>query len=591
MIFPTESFNSDDDADAQFYRMNPTEEAVPVVNPSQTVRRSGRSAAVNRPNYAEFAFVADLDQEPATYWQAKTSDEWPFWQKAIDEEINSLEKNRTWEIVPKKSNLRMLPCKWVFKLKKDADGTPVRYKARLVAKGFNQKEGVDFKETFAPVAKMTTVRILLSLACKYRWHVCQLDVKTAFLYGDLTEEIYLLPPQGYNVQPDQVLRLKKSLYGLKQSPRCWYLKLHSWLLNFGFSRCAAEHSVYVLTNGSDQVILTVYVDDILLFSSSEILVNRVKKEMKNRFEMTDMGQPQYFLGIEICYDRSAGSLSLTQRGYAKRVLERFEFLDAKPVATPMDLNVKLTKPDEDELELGNPDFPFREILGCLMYLMVGTRPDLASAIGILGRFATCFGTDHEVAIKRVLRYLRGTADASLLYKPTPAEEEKITAYADADFASCGDTRKSNSGYVVLLNGCLVSWCSKKQSVVALSSTEAEYYALAESMKECIWTSSLIRELGLQDARFTVFEDNQSCIQLSNNPVKHGRTKHIDVRHHFIRNLLEDEKAVLTYVPSAENLADMFTKPLAKNDFEAARRRLGIVVVLRGSVEKPLVPSE
>lgn len=524
------------------------------------------------------ASIAQLS-EPTTVKEALVSEEAQMWRKAMDEEYAALQKNETYEISELPKGRRAIGCKWVFKVKLNADGSVDKYKARLVAKGYSQKEGIDYSETFAPVVKYVTIRCLLAISAVMDYEIQQMDVKAAFLNGDLEEEIYMQQPEGYVLMDDQqkVWRLRKALYGLKQAPRSWYNKLDQCLDELGLCRAQADQSVYVKRCNGDVLIIAIYVDDMLLAGNNIEMINDVKKKLSDRFDMKDLGDVHWILGMEVVRDRRQKSISLNQCKYIETVLERYGMESCKTVSTPMDINAKFPTAKEHEnveskVDLGN--IPYQSVVGSLMYAMVATRPDIAYGVGVLSRYIKDPNAQHWIAAKRILRYLQGTKHIGLTYG---SGSNQVVGYCDADYAADIDQRKSTTGYVFLLNGGVVSWSSKLQQTVALSTTEAEYMALAHAAKEAIWLRLLLSEFGIEQEGATIInEDNQGCINLAKNPISHGRTKHIDVRYHFLREKVDENIIQLQYCKTDDMLADSFTKALGRNKYERIRNSLGIV---------------
>ena len=364
----------------------------------------------------------NIDNEPTTYTQAMNSDNHIQWEKAMQDEYDSIQSCGTWSLVKLPNNRKAIGCKWVYKIKRNADGSIDRYKARLVAKGFSQKEGIDYNETFAPVAKFCSIRALLALAARDDMEIHQMDVKTAFLNGDLDVDIYMQQPQGYVVdgKEDYVCKLHKSLYGLKQAGRAWYQKIDNVLLHtLGFTRSQADHCVYVY-NGNDgiKIYIALYVDDLLIMCNNIHKLTALKQHLSTLFDMKDLGEAHYVLGIQIERDRKHKVLHISQREYIKNVLDRFQMSECNPLSTPMDVNVKLSKqqcPTSDEDKHKMQGIPYQSAVGAIMYAMLGTRPDIAYAITTLSQYCNNPGYVHWIALKRVLRYLRGTMDYKLTY--------------------------------------------------------------------------------------------------------------------------------------------------------------------------------
>jgi hypothetical protein len=392
------------------------------------------------------------------------------------EEMKSITDNSTWDLVDLPPGHRPIGLKWVFKVKRDENGDIVRHKARLVAKGYIQRAGIDYDEVFAPVARIESVRLLIALAANQGWEVHHMDVKSAFLNGDLKEEVYVSQPAGFIIDgaEHKVLRLRKALYGLKQAPRAWNAKFDTVMASIGFQRSSSEHGVYTRTRGESRLIVGVYVDDLVItgYGNKDILL--FKDEMKSIFKMSDLGLLSYYLGIEV--SQGPGGINLCQAAYAEKLLERNGLLGCNPTATPMEPRLKMGR------ESSTPEVnatEYRRIIGGLRYL-IHTRPDLAFSVGFLSRFMEKPHEEHLVAVKRILRYVAGTHDHGLCYTRGDGEPAKLIGYSDADLAGDIDQRKSTTGIVFFLGSNPITWQSSKQKVVALSSCEAEYIAAANA---------------------------------------------------------------------------------------------------------------
>lgn len=597
--------------------------------PLQEVRRSTRE---KRPSFKlRSAFSARIQAftEPTSYREAVKHPYSMQWEKAMKEEYQALDRNKTWDLVDEDTILtsgkRVIGCKWVYKLKRNADGSR-RFKARLVVRGFEQEYGIDFTETFAPVAKFVTVRILFALAAKHNWEIEQMDVVTAFLNPELQDEVYMELPEGYSLPDGHTLprtsggklicRLRKCLYGLKQAPRAWYSDIDAYLSSIGFTRSEEDYNLYI----SKQVLLLLFVDDILLFSPKTEAIRSVKVLLQTKYQISDLGPVQQFLGIQVVRDRSIRTIHIHQAPYIESVLKRFQMDNCNGVSTPMDPN--------DQLEAALPDYTaskdnileYQQAVGSIMYAMLGTRPDLAFTVSTLSKYCSNPAPKHAIAVQRVLRYLRKTLNVGITYsgQENPAVTDVtdglistgITGFTDSDWAGDKDTRKSTSGYVFLLYGGAVSWKSTKQNAVAMSSTEAEYIACSDAAKEALWIRRLDSEIkgtpaskiqdryqhetDLQDYLQTlriskptvitttpsghpqvILADNQGAIKLSKNPQHHNRTKHIDVRYHFIRKSCQDRLIELAYIPTTEMVADILTKALPRGKHEKHIKGMGL----------------
>jgi hypothetical protein len=523
-----------------------------------------------------FALIAE---EPESFASAMDCADAEKWKEAAQQEYDAIMNNEVWELVDPPPGAPIVRCKWVFRVKQRSDGSVERYKARLVAKGFDQREGINYDKTFANVAKLTSVRVLFALATVENWEVFQIDITCAFLHGDLKETVYMEQPEGFRVkgQERKVCLLRKSLYGLKQAPREWYQKLDSFLLSLGFQRCYSDHSLYILRADRSILIVAVYVDDMLLITNDVPRVDQLKRDLAQTFAMKDLGPVEYYLGIKVERDREKRLTWLSQGTFVDKVAERFHLQDAKPVSTPMELGTKLSLDMAPKSKV-EKDYmlrvPYASAVGSLMYAAMGTRPELAYTVGQVSRFSSNPGKQHWEATKRAIRYLKGTNGSKLTFSGSMGTQ--IVPYSDADFSSCPDTSKSTTGSVITLAGGAVSWKSKKQSIIAQSTTESEYVAVAEATKEVQWICGLLAELGFPQGVPTLKVDNQSAIALANDPVLHERTKHIKRRYHFIREAVNNGDLKLEHCPTEEMLADVLTKPLGRDRHAKLAQALGVL---------------
>ena len=540
-------------------------------------------------------FIAD---EPAHFRQVAHRTDHQQWEQAMQSEYDSIQRTGTWTLVPLPRDRKAIGCRWVYKLKRKADGSIDRYKARLVAQGFSQKEGVDFNETFAPVAKFCSIRALLALAAHQDLEIHQMDVNTAFLNGDLDEDIYMRQPDGYVVAGKEhlVCKLNKSLYGLKQAGRSWYTKIDKVLLDLGFGHLHSDHCVYQRREADTVIYIALYVDDLLILSNSTERLDQFKHKLSTIFDMKDLGEAHYVLGIQIQRDRQARTLSIGQHEYIKQVLDRFGMLDSKPVATPLATGTQLLKsdcPTTDEQRQAMSSVPYQSAIGAIMYAMLGTRPDIAYAVTVLSQFSHNPGPTHWAAVKRLLRYLRGTMDFKITYAGLPDAQIDIhsfpvlSGYCDADWGSDLNDRRSITGYVFTLAGGAISWQSKKQPTVALSSVEAEYMASTQATKEALWWRTFFKELGSSmTTPSQLFSDSQGSMALAKNPEYHSRTKHIDIQHHFVREHIANHNVQFDFVGTEDMIADVLTKPLPRDAHSKFVHSMGLgsgVSRLSGSV--------
>jgi hypothetical protein len=548
------------------------------VTPPIAVRRERRTiTAPNRYSPSLHYLLLTDGGEPSCYDEAMQVESKGEWKKAMDDEIKSLYTNQTWNLVKLPTEKKAIQNKWVYKLKQEQDGSQ-RYKARLVVKGFQQKAGIDFTEIFSPVVKMTTIRTVLSIVAAEDLHLEQLDVKTAFLHGDLEEDIYMQQPQGYVEAGKEhlVCKLLKSLYDLKQAPRQWYLKFDKFMLKIGYIRCHADHCCYFKRFDNAYVILLLYVDDMLIAGSDIGEIENLKVQMAKEFSMKDLGAAKQILGLKIERDRKNKLLKLCQKEYISKVLKRFNMDCAKPVSTPLAGHFKnLSKqhcPKTEKEQKQMEKIPYASAVGSLMYAMVCTRPDISHAVGVVSRYMSNPGFNHWSAVKWILRYLAGTRDMELCYT---GADIQLRGFVDSDMAGDIDGRKSTTGYVFTLGSAAISWISRLQKIVALSTTEAEYVAAVEACKEMTWLQSLLNELDHKQADCWLCSDSQSAIHLAKNSAFHARTKHIDVRYHFIRTMLEEGSFKMEKVHTNENPADMLTKSVPKEKLEFCIASLGL----------------
>ncbi|KAK8951630.1 hypothetical protein KSP39_PZI004097 [Platanthera zijinensis] len=507
--------------------------------------------------------------EPTTYEEAKDDQSW---KRAMEEELNSIRDNNTWEITTLPNGQKSIGLKWVFKTKRAPEGNIVKHKARLVAKGYVQRHGVDFDEVFAPVARLETVRLLIALAAEEGWDIHHMDVKSAFLNGDLVEEVYVSQPPGFVIvgEEHKVLKLKKALYGLRQAPRAWNFKLDQSLSSLGFERSPIEHAVYKRVVGDSILLVGVYVDDLIITGSSGVEINKFKAQMKELFCMSDLGLLTYYLGIEV--SQTPQVITLCQSSYTLKILEKFGMGDCNSSQVPMETRLKLSK--TGDYPLVDPT-EYRSAIGCLRYL-VNTRPDIAYAVGIASRFMEKPNTQHFAVVKQILRYLKGTIGFGLSYERNLRGGTKLVGYCDSDHGGSIDDRKSTTGVAYFLGPNIISWMSQKQRVVALSSCEAEYISASIAAQQGVWLLNLLDDIRKRiRCKATLFVDNKSAIALTKNPVYHDRSKHIDTRYHYIRDCVERGMIEVEYVHTNDQLADIFTKALARIKFVEMRGRLRV----------------
>lgn len=548
-----------------------------------------------------FALVAGTNLTegliPQTVNDARKCTDWSHWYEAINYEIRALEKHGTWVIEPLPDGVNLIGSRWVFDIKRNAEGVIVRYRARLVAQGFSQVDGMDFwlTDLYAPVAKNASVRTVLAMAARKDWEIEQVDIKSAYLYGefDKGEVLYMkLPPlpEGIDlVLPSGIVkddlkrkgarfacRLKRPLYGLRQSGRRFYQKMLGVLQQtLRVQVCQVDQAVFFRLEGENTLIIVAHVDDLTLVTSNSVLMQEIKQALRSEFEIVELGPIHWLLGIKIRRDRPNRTISLSQSTYINTIVEKFFGSDLKPLALPMDPSIHFSKaqcpqtPQEVEIMKGKP---YREAVGSLMYAATGTRPDIMYAVAILSKFLDNPGITHWNAVKRVFQYLQGTKDFELTYG---VQTFDLLGYSDAD-GSIHEDRRAVSGYVFLIDGGAVSWSSKQQEIVALSTTEAEYVGYTHAAKEALWLQTFIGQIFGEFERPTDLNgDSQSAIALSRDQQYHARTKHIDIRFHFIRWVISEGKIKLVYCPTESMIADTLTKALPSPKVKHFASALGL----------------
>lgn len=439
------------------------------------------------------------------------------------------------------TDAEVLNTKWVFASKPLEEKIEDRYKARLVVRGFAQKESFNYDEIYSPVAKMTTIRTILSVGNQKKYYFEQMDVKNAFLNGRLEEDIYIYPPEGVDCKEGNILKLNKALYGLRQASKCWNEEINGFLFEMEFRRSESDYCLYTKKVGNDYIYLLLYVDDICLAGADLEYLKTCKKELMEKFQMTDKGSLKNFLGLEIYYNKDEGILTISQKRYVEGIFRRFNFDNCNSVATPIDpkLRIEINKEDKESK-------PVQELVGCLMYLMLGSRPDLSFAVNYFSRFQDRNSDEVWIHLKKVLRYLKGTADMNLKYTRNE-QESALCVYVDSDWATDTSDRKSVSGYLIKIFGNIVAWVTRKQNCVALSSTEAELVAMCSAVQDSLWFKRLLDDINIKVNNFIVYEDNQGCIALVKNPENNKRVKHIDIKYNFVNEHLKNGTLTIEYI--------------------------------------------
>ena len=513
---------------------------------------------------ADFAFISKI--VPKNISEALDDE---YWVQSMQEELNQFERNQVWELVPKPREAMVIGTKWVFRNKENEEGEVVTNKSRLVAQGYLQEEGIDFEESFAPVARLEAIRILCAYACYKDFKLFQMDVKSAFLNGYIKEEVYVKQPPGFedHRHPHHVFKLKKALYGLRQAPRAWYERLSHFLLGNKFSRGKVDNTLFIKHKNNDLLLVQIYVDDIIFGATNSSLCNEFSKMMQQEFEMSMMGELSHFLGLQI--KQTVDGIFINQSKYIGDMLKKFGMENAKAASTPMSTTTKLTK---DELGKGVEEKLYRGMIGSLLYL-TASRPDIMFSVCLCARFQACPKESHLSAVKRIFRYLINTKNVGLWYPRDNCFD--LVGFSDADHAGNQLDRKSTSGTCQFLGNSLVSWFSKKQNCVALSTAESEYVAAGSCVAQILWIKQQLMDFEIMFSKIPIKCDNTSAISISKNPIQHSRTKHIDIKHHFIRDHVVKGDIELEFVPTTDQLADIFTKPLDEKTFVSIRRRIGM----------------
>ncbi|CAM8973005.1 unnamed protein product [Rhodiola kirilowii] len=489
----------------------------------------------------------------------------------MNKEMDALAANNTWKICDLPQHKHAIGCKWVYKIKHKSDGTIERYKARLVAKGFTQEEGLDYTETFDPVTKMTSVRILLALAASKSWPIFQMDVNNAFLHGTLGEAVYMQLPSGYNKDvktKGKVCRLLKSLYGLKQASRQWFSRFTDALLTYGFQQSLNDYSLFTFTKDGNFLALLVYVYDIILTGPSVPQMEAVKAYINSCFSIKDLGPLKYFLGIEVA--RSPAGIFINQRKYAMELLDDTGLLGCKPSKIPMDSKHTLGLSTS---ELMHDPTEYRRLVGRLIYLNV-TMPDLSYPVHVLSQFMCNPRQDHYQVALKVLRYVKGAPGQGLFFSATALLS--LEAYCYVDWASCPVTRRSVSGFCVCLGSAIVSWKTKKQHTISRSSAESEYRSMAHVTCELIWISSLLKDLHVNHTTpIPLFCDSKAAVHIAKNPVFHERTKHIELDCHLVRQYVNSKFITPQFLSGADQPADILTKAVTAEVLYRLIGKLGV----------------
>jgi transposase InsO family protein len=517
--------------------------------------------------------------EPETYNEAVNCEESAEWTEAMKSEVKSLNENETWTLENLPTGFKAIPCKWVYKVKYNPDDSVNRFKARLVIKGYSQRKGIDYDETFSPVARRSSIRTLISVAANENMTLYQFDVSTAFLYGELNEEIYMQQPDGFNDGSERVCRLRKSLYGLKQAPRCWNRRFGNFLRSREFEQSEADPCVFVRHRGKQKVIIALYVDDGLVAATSKEEAEVLIDELTSEFKVTAK-EASYFLGLEI--NQSSDGIKISQGSYTRKLLQRFRMDGCRSTSTPIIAGtaesgkaaLRDEHPDKNADNVDEKQFSYRSAVGGLLYLSTGCRPDIAYAVSVASRSLENPTSDDFIKVKRIFRYLQGTTDHGIVYQPD-YKMGFIECYSDADHGGDHSSGRSTTGVICLYSGGAISWLSQKQASVAISTTESEIVAASEAAREVVWIKRLLSSMTSMKGLPRLQVDNEAAVKLAHNPELHRRTKHIQIRHFFVREMVTDGEIQVTKVSSELQLADMLTKPLHKPRLESLNKQIGL----------------
>ncbi|GJT75471.1 putative RNA-directed DNA polymerase [Tanacetum coccineum] len=557
----------------------PQEEDIPIRR-SERTRRAPNRLCLNVE--AEEHSLGDLN-EPTSYKAAMLDAESNKWIDAMNAEIQSMMDNNVWVLVDLPPGCKTVGSKWIFKKKTDMDGIVHVYKARLVAKGYTQLYGVDYEETFSPVANIRAIRILISIAAYYDYEIWQMDVKTTFLNGYLDEDIYMVQPKGFvdPNHPRKVCKLKRSIYGLKQASRSWNKRFDEEIKRFGLAQNLDEPCVYQKASGSNVIFLILYVDDIIIMGNHIPSLQSVKDYLGKCFAMKDLGEAAFILGIKIYRDRSKRLIGLSQNAYMDKILKRYKMDNSKRGHIPMQERLDLNKSQgaQTPKEVNRmKNVPYASAVGSIMYAVRCTRPDVAFAQNLTSRFQQNPGELHWTAVKNILKYLRNTKDMFLVYGGNPSTELRVECYCDAGFETDRDDTKSQTGYVFVLNGGAVDWKSSKQSTTAMSATESEYIAASEAAMEAVWIRKFISGLGIVptiNEPLNMYCDNSAAVHYANEPGVQKGARHYQRRYHYVRECVELGEIRILKVHTDNNLADPFTKALSNRKLTQHARGMGL----------------
>jgi len=531
---------------------------------------------VRRNSYTE---GYDMSIPPATHWEAERRTDAAEWRRVTEKELSDLKRMEVYEDVEAEElpeGKKPIGCRWVYEFKQSESGGPPIYKARLVAQGFSQVPFVDYGATFAPVAKSVTVRFVTVYSALQGWHLQCVDATRAFLHGGLSNEIFMRRPPPL---PPGLWRLLKSIYGLKQASRVWYLLLRKVLESLGFTRSEFDHALFIFKRTWQSTLvhclLAMHVDDGLAGCNSDDFLTFIKLEIGKRFGIKDLGPVKSFVGIQFERDYLKREIWIHQEMYIDSLLAEHDLTSCNSVVTPLDPSHPLGREDNAYPAIDNLTNAYQHLIGSLLFLQLCSRPDISFAVSLLSQFCSAPLPRHYAVAHRVLRYLKGTKGFRLHYGGV-RKDEGLSGLVDADWAGDKAGRASISGFVWSYGGGPISWSAKKQNCVALSSTEAEYVALTRAVQEGIWLRNSLGQIGVAcPAPLVISTDNNGALSLASNDSSHGKSKHINIRYHFIRSHIENGGFTIVHTPGIINTADLFTKSLARVKFQEHVARLGL----------------
>jgi hypothetical protein len=515
---------------------------------------------------------------PRSYKHAIATDS-DRWMIPMQVEMDTLKKKHTWDLVKPPPGANIMDSMWVYDIKWDGEGNRIKDKARLVGKGYTQQLGVDYNETWAGVTRLESVRMTAAIAARLNLKLWRIDFVGAYLNSLTKEDIYMKQPEGF-VEPgyeDHVCKLVHTIYGTMQGAHDWYETLSKTYKDLGYTTSRADPCVRFKKENGNYTITDTYTDDVFGASNDDEEGERRKKEIGGVWEIKDVGENEYFLGMRVQQDLEMGTIRLTQKPYWEHVLNRFRLEHITPRNTPLPTGINLDSnmsPKTDSERKTMDDKPYRSVLGSVMWGQLATRPDLSFSVSLLARFQANPGMEHWNALMHVIGYIKNTLDYGLTYSRDT--DFSPHAFVDADYGGCQDTRRSTSGYVFIMAGGPVTWSSKRQATVALSTVEAEYVAMSRCAQQMVWMQSWLREVEVEFSVPSLMKgDSRGAIALTRNTKDHGKVKHIDIRHHYIRELLQSGVITIEQVPSSDNLADLFTKPLPRDHHHSLLTSLNI----------------